>query len=73
VAAEWRKHARETMPQPNKVEVVVEFAREFVRKRRAQMALRRRRIVIPALEEPEAGEFFLGEIGETEDDGSRDG
>lgn len=42
------------------------YAHEFVRARRAQLALRKRRTVIPELPECEVGEIFLGEIGEDE-------
>ena len=47
--------------------------REQVQKRRAQLVLRKKRILIPELPEGEAGEIFLGEIGKTEDDSSKDG
>ena len=49
-------------PQPSEVEVELVICRAQVQKRRSELALRRKRILIPELEAGEAGEVFLGEI-----------
>jgi len=55
------------MPQPPKVQIEIVIGEKIVRERRAQLALRKRKpIVLEELEEPEAGEVFLGEISSNE-------